>query len=38
MEREKSHFESTVVEKRKKEKDFGKMVKNYKKHTSKNKY
>jgi ribosome biogenesis GTPase len=31
MEREKEHFESTVAEKRKKDKDFGKMIKNYKK-------
>ena len=31
MEREKKHFESTVAEKRKKDKDFGKMMKNYKK-------
>jgi len=31
MEREKEHFESTVAERRKKDKDFGKMVKNYKK-------
>jgi len=31
MDREKEHFESTVAEKRKKDKDFGKMVKNYKK-------
>jgi ribosome biogenesis GTPase / thiamine phosphate phosphatase len=31
MEREKSHFESTVAERRKKEKEFGKMIKNYKK-------
>ena len=31
MEREKAHFESTVVERRKKDKDFGKMLKNYKK-------
>lgn len=31
MEREKEHFESTVAEKRKKDKDFGKMLKNYKK-------
>lgn len=30
MEREKEHFESTVVERRKKDKDFGKMLKNYK--------
>lgn len=31
MEKEKEHFESTVAEKRKKDKDFGKMIKNYKK-------
>lgn len=31
MEREKAHFESTMEEKRKKEKDFGKMVKTFKK-------
>ncbi|MCX6236252.1 MAG: ribosome small subunit-dependent GTPase A [Bacteroidia bacterium] len=31
MEREKAHFESTIVEKRKKDKEFGKMMKNYKK-------
>ncbi|WP_163713019.1 ribosome small subunit-dependent GTPase A [Mangrovibacterium lignilyticum] len=31
MEREKEHFESTIAEKRKKDKDFGKMVKSYKK-------
>ncbi|MDO9595071.1 MAG: ribosome small subunit-dependent GTPase A [Lutibacter sp.] len=31
MENEKLHFESTIAEKRKKDKDFGKMVKNYKK-------
>ena len=31
MEREKEHFESTVAEKRKKDKDFGKMIKRYKK-------
>jgi ribosome biogenesis GTPase / thiamine phosphate phosphatase len=30
MEREKEHFEHTVAEKRKKEKSFGKMVKNFK--------
>lgn len=36
MEREKSHFESSVIEKRKKDKDFGKMVKNYKKDMRKN--
>jgi len=38
MEREKSHFESSIFERRKKDKDFGKMIKNYKKDTSKNKY
>jgi ribosome biogenesis GTPase / thiamine phosphate phosphatase len=31
LEREKAHFESTIEEKRKKDKDFGKMLKNYKK-------
>ncbi len=31
MEKEKAYFESTVAERRKKDKDFGKMVKNYKK-------
>jgi ribosome biogenesis GTPase len=31
LEREKSHFESTLAEKRKKEKEFGKMIKNFKK-------
>ena len=31
LEREKSHFESTVAERRKKDKDFGKMVKEHKK-------
>jgi ribosome biogenesis GTPase / thiamine phosphate phosphatase len=34
MEREKAHFESTVAERRKKDKDFGKMIKNYKKEIS----
>jgi len=38
MEREKSHFESSVYERRKKDKDFGKMMKNYKKDMNKNKY
>ena len=37
MEREKSHFESSIEEKRKKDKDFGKMIKNYKKDTRKKK-
>jgi ribosome biogenesis GTPase len=31
MEREKAHFELSVVERRKKDKDFGEMLKNYKK-------
>lgn len=31
LEKEKAHFESTVQEKRKKDKDFGKMLKNFKK-------
>ena len=35
MEKEKSHFESTVAEKRKKDKYFGKMMKNYKKDAGK---
>ncbi len=35
MEREKEHFESTVAEKRKKDKDFGKMLKSYNKSTYK---
>lgn len=38
MEREKEHFKSTVAEKRKKDKDFGKMVKNFKKNKDQNKY
>lgn len=38
MEREKTHFESTVTEKRKKDKDFGKMIKNHKKDKKRNKY
>lgn len=38
IEKEKAHYESTVVEKRKKDKAFGKMVKNYKKDMNKNKY
>ncbi len=38
MEREKAHYESTVAEKRKKEKDFGKMIKHYKKTRKSNKY
>lgn len=38
MEREKSHYNSTVAEKRKKDKDFGKMIKDYKKDRKQNKY
>ena len=38
IEKGKTHFESSVVERRKKNKDFGKMVKNIKKDISKNKY
>jgi len=38
IEREKTHFESTIMEKRKKDKDFGKMIKNYKKDKKQNKY
>jgi ribosome biogenesis GTPase len=38
MEREKVHFESTVAERRVKDKEFGKILKNYKKDMKKNKY
>jgi len=38
MEREKAHFESTVAERRKRDKVFGKMMKNYKKDMNKNTY
>lgn len=38
IEKEKAYFESSVAEKRKKDKSFGKMVKNYKKDMSKNDY
>lgn len=38
MKREKEHFESTVAEKRKKDKDFGKMVKQFKNLKKSNKY
>ena len=37
LEREKAHFELTVVEKRKKDKELGKIIKNYKKDMNKNK-
>ena len=36
MEREKVHFESTVSERRKRDKEFGKLMKNYKKDMKKN--
>ena len=36
MEREKAHFEATIAEKRKREKEFGKIMKNYKKDIRKN--
>ncbi|NVO10704.1 MAG: ribosome small subunit-dependent GTPase A [Bacteroidales bacterium] len=38
IEKEKAFFESTVAERRKKEKEFGKMFKNYKKDMKRNKY
>lgn len=38
MEREKAHFESTVAEKRRKDKEFGKMIKHFKKDRKSNKY
>ncbi|WP_299116443.1 ribosome small subunit-dependent GTPase A [uncultured Winogradskyella sp.] len=38
IEREKEHYESTVVEKRRKDKDFGKMIKHYNKIRKSNKY
>jgi ribosome biogenesis GTPase len=38
MEREKEHFESSMIERRKKDKEFGKFMKNYKKDMKKNKY
>jgi ribosome biogenesis GTPase / thiamine phosphate phosphatase len=38
MEREKAYFESTVAEKRKKDKMFGKMMKNYKKQINRKEY
>jgi ribosome biogenesis GTPase / thiamine phosphate phosphatase len=31
MEKEKAHFESTLAERRRKDKEFGKIMKNYKK-------
>jgi ribosome biogenesis GTPase len=38
MEKEKEHFESTLVEKRKKDKDLGKVIKQFKKIRKSNKY
>lgn len=38
MEREKAHFESSVADRRKKDKLFGKMMKNYKKDVNKNEF
>ncbi len=38
LEREKAHFESSIEERRKKEKEFGKVMKNYKKDLKKNKF
>jgi len=38
MEKEKAHYESTIEERRKKDKQFGKMLKNYKKDIKKNKF
>ena len=38
LEREKAHFESTLAEKRTKDKEFGKMMKNYKKDIKKNRF
>ena len=38
MEREKAHFESTIEERRKKDKTFGKMLKNYKTDMKKDKF
>jgi ribosome biogenesis GTPase len=38
MEKEKMHFESDAMERKKKDKDFGKMIKNVKKQRKNNKY
>ena len=38
LEREKEHYESTVAEKRRKDKDFGKMIKHFKKDRKSKKY
>ena len=38
MEKEKDFFESSIAEKRKKDKDFGKMIKHFKKTKNSNKH
>ncbi|MDX2445434.1 MAG: ribosome small subunit-dependent GTPase A, partial [Bacteroidales bacterium] len=38
MEKEKLHFESDLIERKKKDKDFGRMIKNVKKQRKNNKY
>jgi ribosome biogenesis GTPase len=38
LQKEKAHYESSIVEKRKKDKDFGKMIKSIKKGRKRNKY
>lgn len=38
MEREKEYFESSMMERRKKDKEFGRMIKNYKKDMNRNKF
>jgi ribosome biogenesis GTPase / thiamine phosphate phosphatase len=38
IQREQQHFQATIAEKRKKDKEFGKMVKSFKKEKKKNKY
>jgi ribosome biogenesis GTPase / thiamine phosphate phosphatase len=38
MQKEKAHYEATVAERQKKDKDFGKIMKNYKKEMKRNKY
>ncbi|MCB0472272.1 MAG: ribosome small subunit-dependent GTPase A, partial [Flavobacteriaceae bacterium] len=37
MQREKDHFERSVAEKRKRDRDFGKMIRNFQKHKKLNK-
>lgn len=38
MEKEKAHFESTTEERKKRDREFGKLIKNYKKDRNRNKY